>query len=154
MTAAAPSARASRRAVPLKLTCPVVDETSLHATVARALKLMLLPPAMWTTLPIGHVLLTGQQAAKFARLGVSAGWPDVLVLHAGRIHGVELKRERGRLSRTRLVRTRKGGPRMIDGQVEIFPRLAAAGMTIHVCETADAVLDALAAAGVPVRRRT
>jgi hypothetical protein len=131
-----------------------VDETSLHAAVARSLNLMLMPGTAWTTLPMGHVELTGQQAAKFARLGAKRNWPDVIVLHAGHIHGVELKREGGRLSRTRIVRTRAGKRKLVEGQVEGFEQLRCAGMTIHVCETADAVLDALAAAGVPVRRRT
>lgn len=134
----------------LRLTPWQPDETDIHATVAAALDKLLLPPAMWTTLPIGHVQLTGQQAAKFARLGVKRGWPDVLVLY-GHTYGIELKRPGARLSKARIVPTRRGGRRMVAGQVEVFPRLEAAGMRIAVCATLEDVLAALRAWGVPVR---
>jgi hypothetical protein len=80
------------------------------------------------------------------------GWPDVLVLH-GRLFGIELKRRDGVLSKTRLVRTRRGGLRQLDGQVDVFPRLAAAGMAIAVCRTVDEVLATLAGWQVPLRVR-
>jgi hypothetical protein len=134
----------------LRLTPYRPDETDIHEMVATALDRLLLPPAMWTTLPIGHVRLTGQQAAKLARLGVARGWPDLIVLHHY-AYGIELKRPGGTLSRSRLVPTRKGGRRMVEGQREVFPRLEAAGLRIAVCESLAQVLAALAGWGVPLR---
>jgi hypothetical protein len=151
MTPPLPNAGGAGRGRRFKLTAFVTPETDLHAAVAHALDVMLLPPAIYTTLPIGHVQLTGQQAAKFARLGVKRNWPDVICLYAGQFHGIELKRVGGRLSRTRTVRTRKGALRVVDGQEEGFERLRQAGMVIHVCESVDSVLDALRGAGVPIR---
>lgn len=151
MTAAASPAGGRRKTAGFRLRAPVVPETDLHASVVRALDLLLLPPAVYTTLPIGHVELTGQQAAKFARLGVKRNWPDLICLHGGVSHGVELKRQGGRLSHTRTVRTRRGTLKVVDGQEEGFQRLREAGMVIHVCDSVQAVLDALRGAGVPVR---
>jgi hypothetical protein len=141
---------AVRKASPYRLTAPVVAEEELHAAVARALDLLLLPPAMWTTFPAGAVPLPPQFAAKLARLGLHRGWPDLLVLH-GRLFGIELKRVGGGLSRTRVVRTRSGASRVLDGQVDVFPRLVAAGMLIAVCRSVDEVLAALATWQVPLR---
>ena len=133
-----------------KLTPPVTPEDDLHEAVADALKVLVLPPAMWTALPAGNVPLEPQYAAKLARLGLQRGWPDILVLH-GQLYGVELKRQGGTLSRTRVVRTRRGALRILDGQVDVFPKLVAAGMRIAVCRSVDEVLSALAGWQVPLR---
>ena len=90
-------------------------EDELHASVADALDKLLLPPAQWTTFPAGSVPLPKQYAAKLSRLGLKRGWPDVQVVFGGRIIGIELKRRGGRLSRTRIVRTRRGGLRELVG---------------------------------------
>lgn len=135
---------------PFRLMASIVPETDLHESVANALDLLLLPPATWTTFPAGCVELTGQAAAKLARLGLKRGWPDVLVLH-GALHGIELKRVDGTLSRTRTVRTRRGSLRIVEGQRDTFPRLEAAGMKIAVCRSVDAVLVQLAAWNIPLR---
>jgi hypothetical protein len=133
-----------------RLQAPVTPEQDLHESVADALDKLLLPPAEWTCFPAGSVPLPPQFAAKLARMGLKRGWPDVLILN-GQIYGLELKRRGGRLSRTRLVRTRRGGLRELAGQEEVFPRLEAAGMTIGVCRSVDEVLALLAAWGVPLR---
>lgn len=135
---------------PFRLVAPVAPETDLQEAVAAALDLLLLPPAEWCAYPAGHIELTGQQAAKLARMGLKRSWPDVLVLH-GVLHGIELKRQGGRLSRTRTVRTRRGGLRIVEGQRDAFPRLEAAGMRIATCDSVGAVLAALAGWGVPLR---
>jgi hypothetical protein len=144
MTAVAAKPRA------FKLKPPVVPEDDFHESVAKALDLLLLPPAEWTTFPAGSVPLPPQFAAKLARLGLKRGWPDVLILH-GRMFGIELKRVGGVLSKTRTVRTRSGALRQLDGQVDVFPRLALAGMEIAVCHSVDEVLSALMRWGVPLR---
>jgi len=134
-----------------RLTEDIRPEDELHASVADALDKLLLPPARWTTFPAGSVPLPPRYAAKLARLGLKRGWPDVQVVHAGRIYGIELKRRGGRLSRTRIVRTRRGGLRELVGQEDEFPRLQAAGMVIGVCHSSGEVLTFLAACGVPLR---
>ena len=126
-------------------------EDELHASVADALDKLLLPPARWTTFPAGSVPLPPQYAAKLSRLGLKRGWPDVQVVFGGRIWGIELKRRGGKLSRTRIVRTRRGALRELVGQEDEFPRLREAGMEIGVCNSVPAVLAFLAAAGVPLR---
>ena len=127
-------------------------EDDLHAAVTQALDLLLLPPAQWTTFPAGHVELTGQAAANLARPGLKRNWPDLWVLH-GVLHGIELKCQGGQLSRTRMVRTRRGRLRIVEGQRDVFPRLEAAGMKLTTYDSVSAVLAALAAWGVPLRRR-
>lgn len=137
---------------PFRLTAPVVPEDDLHAAVAEALDRLLMPPAEWTTFPAGHVPLPAQFAVKLARLGLKRNWPDILVL-CGPLHGIELKRPGEDLSRARWVRTRRGAPRYVEGQRELFPRLEGAGMRLAVCTSVIGVLDQLAAWGVPLRGR-
>lgn len=137
---------------PFHLTRPIPPEDDLHLAVAQALDVLLMPPAVWTTFPAGHVPLPPAFAAKLVRLGLKPNWPDILVLHRN-LYGVELKRPGEALSIARTVRTRRGGLRHVDGQRETFPRLEAAGMTIVTCKSVVAVLDALAAWGVPLRGR-
>jgi hypothetical protein len=129
-------------------------EDALHASVADALDKLLLPPARWTTFPAGSVPLPPRYAAKLARLGLKRGWPDIQIVCRGRIWGIELKRRGGKLSRTRIVRTRRGGLRELTGQEDEFPRLREAGMEIAVCSTVPAVLAFLTACGVPLRPYT
>lgn len=145
------SATTQARPRPFRLRAPVVPEDDLHAAVAKALDLLLLPPAEWTTFPAGNVPLPPQFSAKLARLGLKRGWPDILVLH-NRVYGIELKRAGGVLSKTRTVRTRSGGMRRLDGQADVFPRLLAAGMAqIAVCRSVEDVLAALNRWGIPMR---
>lgn len=136
----------------LRLAAPMPPEADLQADVARALDMLILPPAQWTTFPAGHVQLPKAAAAKLARMGLKRGWPDVLVLH-GTLYGIELKRPGGRLSKTRTVRTRRGALRVLDGQEDTFPRLETAGMRIAICETVEGVLEALDQWNIPMRRR-
>lgn len=137
-----------------RLMAPVVPEVDLHASIADALDTLLLPGTVWTSLPIGHVRLDPAQAARLARIGVHRGWFDILVVHAGRPIGLEVKRQGGRLSRDRVVPTRRGGTRVLEGQTSVFPRLLEAGIAIAAVESVDEALAALAAFGVPLRRFT
>ena len=138
-----------------RLTAPVPMETDLHQSVADALRVLVMPPAQWTTFPAGHVALAPRHAAKLARLGLKPNWPDVLIVHAGRTFGIELKRHRaGRLSTIRTIRSRTGVSRIVEGQREFFPKLQAAGMLIETCTSIETVLIALAGWGVPLRVHT
>lgn len=136
----------------LRLAPPAVPEQQLHEAVARALQILLLPPVMWTCFPAGNVELPPAAAAKLARMGLQRGWPDLLILFGGRLYGIELKRAGGQLSKSRTVRTRRGGLKYLDGQADVFPRLLAAGMTIAVCNSVDDVLAKLQQWNVPMRR--
>jgi hypothetical protein len=134
-----------------RLTAPVAPETDLQEAVAQALDLLLLPPAAWCAYPAGHIKLTGQQAAKLARMGLKRSWPDLLILH-GVLHGIELKRPGETLSRTRAVRTRRGRLRIVEGQADAFPKLETAGMRIATCDSVASVLAQLREWGIPMRR--
>jgi hypothetical protein len=112
------------------------------------------PPAFWWSAAIGATRLTPQQAAALSRAGVKRGLPDLMVLHEARIFGIELKKQRGGyLSKTKIVHTKRGTPRVLVGQVERFAELEAAGMTIAIARSVDEVLDQLAAWRVPLRGR-
>jgi hypothetical protein len=136
---------------PLRLRPPPVPEADLHAAVAAALTVLLPPHVPWTTFPAGHVQLAPAQAARLARLGLQRGWPDILVVHEGRVHGLELKRPGRALSRSRWVRTRNGSKRYVEGQHEAFRRLERAGMHIATCTSVREAICALEAWGIPVR---
>lgn len=137
---------------PFKLKAPRVPETDLHQNVVDGLAKLVAPPAEWTTFPAGHIKLSPRDGAKLRRLGLKPSWPDLLVLHGQRIYGIELKADGGKLSKTRIVRSRKTGrARIVEGQTEVFPRLKEAGMLIVTCGSLDDVLVALRTFGVPLR---
>ena len=136
---------------PFRLEHPVTPEQQLHESVARWLDLFLLRPATWNTFPAGSIPLPPQYAAKLTRMGLAPGWPDLLIMHARRTYGIELKTVKGRLTHTRIVRTRRGGWREIIGQVEQHERLAEAGVEVAVCRSLPDVAAQLRAWGLPLR---
>lgn len=73
------------------------------------------------------------------------------MVHGGRIHGIELKRPKGHLSKGYMARTARGSLVWREGQQEVFPRLERAGMPIAVCTSLDAVIVALRRWGIPLR---
>ncbi len=138
---------------PFRLTAPEMPEQELHEAVARVCDALIAPPAQWAFYPAGAVQLTPAQAAKLNRMGLKRGWPDILVLH-GKLHGIELKRRGGQLSKTRIVRTRRGTPRILAGQVDVFAELEAAGMQkIAICYSVDDVMATLERWAIPLRGR-
>src|SRR4249920_4019741 len=148
----APANGVGMRASPaFRLTPDLAPERSTHEACVDALNKLLLPPAFFFSAAIGATKLSPQQAAALSRHGVKRGLPDLFIL-AGRLYGIELKRVRGgRLSKTRIVRTRRGSPRMLEGQEDVFPRLEAAGMTIAIAHSVDELLDTLTRWGIPLR---
>jgi hypothetical protein len=138
---------------PYRLTAPEPMELDIHERVAEALDKQLLPPAFWFSAGIGATKLTPQQAKALSRAGIKRGLPDLFCVYQGLIFGIELKTRKGRLSKTRVVRTRRGAPRVLEGQEEVFPRLREAGMTIAICRSVDEVLDQVARWGIPLRGR-
>ena len=135
----------------LYLRPPEPTEDELHEAVVQLLNIALIPPAEWCCYPAGHIPLPPRWAAKLFRMGLQPSWPDFLVVHGGQIIGIELKVGMGELSRTRIVRTKRGGVRVVVGQEAMHKRLRAAGMKVFVCRSTDAVLEALADCGVPLR---
>lgn len=139
-------------AAAFRLTAPEPLERDIHETCADALdRLLMVPPAFWFTYPAGAVQLSPQQAARYSRLGLKRGLPDIWVLHGG-TWCIELKRPGGALSKTRIVRTRRGSPRFLAGQEDVFPQLLGAGVRgIGICHSVDEMLSTLHRWGVPLQ---
>ena len=127
------------------------SEDDLHEQVAKALAILLPPPVEWTTVPAGGYELSAAARARLFRLGLKTGWPDLIIVHAGQVFGIELKNDDGVLSKTRIVRTRSGGARVVVGQRDMHTRLLASGMRLAVCRSLSAVLDQLHEWQIPTR---
>jgi hypothetical protein len=138
---------------PFRLTPPDFSEQEMHEQVARLCEQLVAPPAAWACYPAGAVQLGPAQMAKLSRMGLQRGWPDFLFLHGGKLRGLELKAKGGALSKTKIVRTKRGSPRVLVGQVERFAELEAAGMTIAVARSVDEVLATLERWQIPLRGR-
>jgi hypothetical protein len=136
----------------LRLVPPAQPEQALHEAVAKLLVVGVLPGTEWTHFPAGSMPLDARWAAKLYRMGLKRGWPDFLILHATRLHGLELKRRGGELSRSHYVRTKTGALRWIEGQDEVLPRLEIAGAKIAVCDSLDGVIAALRGWHIPLRK--
>jgi hypothetical protein len=138
-----------------RLTPQPVYEQDIQETCAAALDRLLMPPAMWFAYPAGVIELNGHQMARLMRHGLKRGLPDIWILH-GRLFCIELKRHGGALSKTRVARTRRGAPRVLVGQEEVFPQLIGTGAieAIAVCTSVDEVLAQLARWQIPLRRFT
>ncbi|HJQ56434.1 MAG TPA: hypothetical protein VJ890_05985 [Vineibacter sp.] len=138
---------------PFRLTAPEPAEREVHKSVARLLDAILLPPAMWACYPAGASILSPQQAARHIELGLKRGLPDIWIFHHG-VYLIELKRRGGTLSKTRTVRTRRGSPRILEGQEDVFPKLLATGAVaaIAVCYDVPEVIRQLDKWQIPHRR--
>jgi hypothetical protein len=137
---------------PLRLVTQTQPEDDIQKDVARKLTFLLLPPAYWFAMPLGHIQLTKQQGAKLKDIGARRGLPDLFIIYNKQVYGIELKAHGGRLSRTRLERNARGTLIEREGQDRTFPKLEAAGCRIAVCHSGDDVLDQLAAWEIPMRR--
>lgn len=133
------------------MTAAKKPEELLHETVVEGLERLLLPPATWWVMPIGHIKLSAAQAAKLHRMGVRPGFPDLFVAHDEKVRGIELKVGKGRPSRARLVQSRGGRLRLVEGQVEVHERLGRAGIPVVICRSLDDVLACLMLWGFPTR---
>lgn len=135
-----------------RLTPIVAAERDIHEACAAALDRLLLPPALWFCYPAGATQLSAPQMARYSRMGLKRGLPDLWVLHKG-VWCIELKRHGGRLSRTRIARTRRGSPRILAGQEDTFPQLLASGgiNDIQIAHSVDELLDTLEGWNIPLR---
>lgn len=147
-------ARPSRRpAKPFRLTAPEPLEREVHESVANLLDAILLRPAEWTPYPAGVTQLSAQQQARYSAFGLKRGYPDIMIFYGG-VYGIELKRRGQYLSTTRIAHTKRGSPRVLIGQDEMFPRLLATGAwrAISICHSTDDVLERLTRWNIPHRR--
>jgi hypothetical protein len=140
---------------PFRLTAPEPLEVDIHEACAQALDRLLLPPAMWFTYPAGAAELSPQQMARYSRIGLKRGLPDLWLLYRA-VYCIELKRRGGQLSKTRIGRTRRGAPRVYVGQEETFPQMIATGAieAIAVCTSVDQMLAQVTQWNIPLRRFT
>lgn len=123
--AASPSSRsdaAHRRA----------SEETIHRAVVDALARAAKPGIAWTHMPAGEARAKGV-AGKLKGMGVKPGWPDLLIVKGGRLYGLELKTETGRVS---------------PAQVAAHEALRAAGAEVAIAFGLDAALEQLARWGV------
>jgi hypothetical protein len=137
---------------PFRLTPPEPFELEIHKACGQALDKLLLPPALWCCYPAGAAQLSPQQFARFAEVGLKRGFPDLFIFYHG-TWGLEVKRRGGTLSKTRIGRTRRGAPRILVGQEEMFPLLIASGgfAAIGIIHSVDEMLEQLRVWGLPLR---
>lgn len=140
--------------VPFRLRRPEPLELDVHEARARALDRLLAPPAMWCCYPAGGTELSAQQWSRYARMGLKRGMPDIFIFYRG-LWGIELKRRGGKLSKTRIVRTRQGSPRVLVGQEETFSALLASNgfREIAIAHSVDEMLDHVERWHIPLRGR-
>lgn len=73
------------------------SELQIHMAVANHLRWRAAPGVWWAHYPAGEIR-DERTAAKLKAMGTKPGVPDFLLLIAGKLHGLELKREGGRLT--------------------------------------------------------
>jgi hypothetical protein len=161
-----------------KLAAPRLSESDLHEECAKVLDAVLLEPARWCCYPAGAAQLSRQQAAAYSRKGLKRGYPDLLFyyrdinkIHAeiirqvrdtgtfdyklalGGCWGIELKTAGGYMSRNRIVHTRRGAPRLLEGQLEVCTALLESGgfSDIKIATSVDEMLGWLRQWGFPLR---
>lgn len=114
-------------------------EASLQEAVVAFLDRVLLPPATFTAISHGIYFTKDREEAKrrgarLKRLGLKPGWPDIIILHNGRTHGIELKTSDGTLS---------------EAQKAVHTAMVLARCTVTVCRSVDDVRDRLEVWGLP-----
>ena len=118
---------------------PPKSELSLHMRVAGLLKTMLAEPAWFTTFPAGAAP-TEMRNKINASIGLRKGVPDILIVHQGIAHWLELKMPgKGRLS---------------TAQTETHLALVAAGCKVATCESFEQVKATLDEWRIPRRSQS
>jgi hypothetical protein len=139
-------------AAAFKLTPELIAERDIHEACASALDRLLLPPAMWFCYPAGATQLSPQQMARYSKLGLKRGLPDLWFLYRG-VRCIELKRLGGSMSRTTVGRTKSGAPRVWLGQEDVFPALVRSGgvLDIKIAHSVGEMLSVLERWQIPLR---
>ena len=128
----------TRRASPYRLVSPVASEDEFHQSFADGARYLIPSDAIFVTWELRNAA-SAAEGARRKRLGALAGWPDCGVFWHGRIALIELKRERGWA--------------LSPAQKALHPRLKDNGFPVAVCHTVAEALDAISAAGIPIRGR-
>jgi hypothetical protein len=121
-----------------RLTAPVAAEYDLNVSVGDALHYLLPSDAVFTSFDLANSQSAIEGARKKRKYCV-AGFPDLAIFFRGRLVLLELKRSRG--------------GQLSPAQKALHPRLEAAGFPVQVVRSVPEALDAVAAAGVPLRGR-
>jgi len=124
----AKATRARARARRRDSVMPQPSENQIHEAVVEHLRIRGRRDVPWFHVPNGELRDPGT-AAKLQRMGVLAGVPDLLLLIAGRLHGLELKRERG-------------GRESIEQQA-VHAELRSAGAVVETAYGLDQALEVL-----------
>jgi len=132
------TATAIRTSARFRLVAPVAPEDELHASVYDALRYLCPSDAVVNTWELRNAS-SAVEGGRRKRLGALPGWPDMGVFWQSRIVLLELKRSRG--------------GQLSPAQKALHPRLEAAGFPVQVVRSVPEALDAVAAAGVPLRGR-
>lgn len=114
-----------------------MTELELHRSVAEFLDWILMPPALWTTIPAGWTAMNKGAAGRLKACGLKAGLPDLMVFYNGLAIGIELKTDKGIVSAI---------------QREMFNKLQAAGVTVSICRSVDDVEETLRTYSIPMRK--
>lgn len=122
-----------------KLTPPDPNEDQLQASVADFLAFALHDqPVVWTHFPAGGYHLTPAARGRLFRLGLKAGFPDLLIQwRPARSLWIEMKTRSGTLS---------------NAQKEMRGKLTEIGIPVVVARSVDDVIDALVLYEVPMNR--
>lgn len=112
-------------------------EEALHRAVALYLDLALGDGATWFH-PANGGGRSRAEAGVLKALGVKSGVPDVMIVCAGRVFGIELKTNKGRLS---------------PAQTERHAILRDAGCPVEIARSVDDVDACLRAWNIPTRAR-
>lgn len=127
-----PSVMAPRAPPPNARSALRASEEAIHRAVVELLQRACLPGVDWTHMPSGEARGPGV-GGKLKGMGVKPGWPDLILVKGGVLHGLELKTEDGRVS---------------PAQRAAHEALAAAGAHVTVAHGLDAAVAALKAWGM------
>lgn len=111
------------------------DEARLQHAVMQYLAWALPPDAVAHHSP-GEGKRGVRARADLKRSGFQSGWPDVEVVHKGRVHFIELKIPKGQVS---------------PAQRTMANKLKYCGAPVCLCRRLEDVYEVLVASGVPLR---
>jgi hypothetical protein len=123
---------------PFRLTELVAPEDDVHFTIWCGLRRLLPADAVVNTWELRNAV-SAAEGARRKRLGAQAGWPDMGVFWQRRVAFLEIKRARGGV--------------LSPAQRDLHGRLQHNGFPVAVVRDLPQALDAISAAGIPVRGR-
>lgn len=124
------------------------EETFRKTAVVPWLTVSVLAPAVWWATANEKGTRSTFEQQLLVSLGLKEGIPDIFVLHAGRLLGIELKRPPARLKSGAMSRAKMN---LSDGQIKMHAALRAAGAVVTTANTMEAIELFLRCHGVPLR---